>query len=926
MRQTAIGLLLVLLLLLGSADAWAQRVQHVDTVTWSGQGELDTVRLAEVSGLAPAAPISPSIVREAIYALADLPEIRQASVQVSSVTQELASVRVVIERVTHLQQLSIEGAEQLPDDRIMRAARLLPGDEVDQEVLREAVTRIRDLYAKHGFFQSVVTLLPAPGSAADLVMVNASIRENIRARVGQVIYPGYPLLDEDGTLDGVRLSQHSGEHFDAETLDADLERVEQRLIALGYLHPSVGPYRLQPVNGRVDVVVPVTVRERVMVNVAGNRRVKTKKIIEILDFSAQRTLDELVLGSAQRRLLRHLIASGYRLATVELSATYDADVATHQVQAMVHEGPLFRTVEVSFEGNRSLDDKALQSLISPGWRLLSEPVLEQEIIDRAATLEGAFRGIGFPDSTVTYSILPQGDKPQRSTVTYHIDEGRRWWFGDAGLSGVDGLNPALQGILREALADVPGSAYRRDRLRQIRSRLSEVLGEFGYVDAEITAETESEVYWTGEVGLGGVPFKQVRVRVTFHVVPGPEVRVGEIFLSGTFRTHPKVVRREIVLSPGELYRPSAVAETRRRLFRTASFDLVRITPKSTNSEATVRDVNVHLMEGKPGSIELGIGYGEEDGIRGLVDLSYRDLFRRGHRGSIRLRAGQLRRLASLTYTLPWVGSYRANLSTRLYYEEEDLISFDRETRAAEVGIRPPMGNDVVLTVTYRLEFNRFPRLPEDQVATLAGRRRINVGSILTSMVRDTRNDFFNPTRGTVLGASYEQGAHILGSEVQFGKATAQVAGYKSLSPNTVLAAKFQTGRVRQLFESVEVPVSERFFMGGQSTVRGYALDSVGVPGETLISGVPQGGEVMILSNLELRLWGRDGFGVVLFVDAGNVWNLGSSVGAGDFRVGAGPGLHYATPVGPLRLDLGYKLDRRQGEDPYRIHFTLGRPF
>jgi len=412
----------------------------------------------------------------------------------------------------------------------------------------------------------------------------------------------------------------------------------------------------------------------------------------------------------------------------------------------------------------------------------------------------------------------------------------------------------------------------------------------------------------------------------FRARPGPEVRVGRVTVDGTFRTRRYVVDRELTVHPGDLYTPEALSETRRRLFRAAAFDRVRVGPADPDDHDAERDVAVHLTEGKPGAVELGIGYAEKDGIRGLIDLSYRDLFRRGQRGNLRLRYGQLRRSVTVGHVLPWIGPYRVALHSRLLYEREDLISYERVTWAVESGIRRPVLDDVVLTVTYRLERNRFPRLPADRVAAVAERRRISVGSLFGSLVRDTRDDPFSPMRGTVLGATYEQGAHILASQVQFAKVTAQAAGFLPVGADAVLAGKVQAGRVRRLFESTEVPVSERFFMGGQSSVRGYALDSVGVPGETVIGGVPQGGRVMLLAQVELRLGGRSGWGAALFADAGNVWTRASSVGVNDFRAGAGPGLEYATPVGPLRLDLGYKLDRRPGESVYRIHFTLGHTF
>ncbi|MBI5136421.1 MAG: BamA/TamA family outer membrane protein [Nitrospirae bacterium] len=899
-----------------------------DAVHWEGLNGLDRERLGALSGLREGVTIDPKAVQRAIRALTDLPEVRQAAVRVEPLAPGRVAVWVSLTRAEHLARLSVEGADRLEAGKVARAARLVPGDEVDAAVLAAAAGAVRTLYEQAGFFGARVQVVSEPlpeDPSRDRVAVRITVDEGEQALIRVLGFAGHPSLNDAGLPTGVRLYSRPGRRFDADRLEQDMERAAAALEEQGYLSPRIGPFQLRPEGALVDVVVPVRVKDRVHVAVIGNRRLTTRKVLAVLDLTGQRTLDDRVLDEAARRLRATLVDRGYRGATVDITMAPAGD-NLHAVRVNVAEGPLYRAARVVFEGNVALTRKELARLVSPGWRLDDEPVEERELIDRTATIQGVYRGIGYPDADVSHDVTYDGPSPQRATVTYRIDEGRRWWFESARVEGAEGLSPGIRAALDSAAARLAGQAFRRDRLRAERTRLGDLLGEYGHVDAEVSATIRTHPGWTGRVGPGGVPLMEERVDVVFHVSPGPEVRVGRVSLAGRFRTRPEVIQRELAFHPGDLFTPSTVAETRRRLFRAAAFDLVRITADPHEPDATVRDVTVQVDEGKPGAVELGIGYGEKDAVRTLVDLSYRDMFRRGHRAGIRFRWGQLRRMVSLNYALPWVGPYRANLSSRLLYEEEDLVSFDRVTRAGEVGIRPPVGRDLTLSVVYRLEFNRFPRLPEDQVSTLAGRRRINVGSIATSLVRDTRDDPFTPTRGTVVGATYEQGARALLSEVQFGKATAHLSGYHTLGRDKVLAANFQTGRVRKLFESAEVPVSERFFLGGQSTLRGYALDSVGVPGETLISGVPQGGEVMILANLELRVGGGEGWGTVLFVDAGNVWNLGRSIGLNDFRVGAGPGLHYATPVGPVRLDLGYKIDRRPGEAVYRLHFTLGHTF
>jgi len=918
-----------------SGTAWGQSPVPPDesvraaSVDWGPEPPLPVARLEEVTGIAPGSEVSPEALAEAVRALIDLPQIRWAAVRTEPVEAEgEVAVRFRLERTQRLGRLIVTGARSMSADDVERAVRLGAGEVVDPERLAQVEERVLAEYARKGFFAARVTAasVPAdPGAPEGQVNVRIAVREGSRGTVAALRYEGLPERLPRGLL-GPRVRTHVGGGFNADTLQADMGRIERYLTGRGYLNPQVGPYEIAVDGDRVSVTLPVQARDRVEIKVRGRAGMSDKAVRRTLNLTARRSLDGAVLDEARQRLLSALREKGYRDARVTVQSTRDPDGFLYHVTVTADHGRRHRTEDVRFEGNLAISDGELGKAVGPGLRFFAEPVREGAIADRAAQVEGMYRAAGYPEVAVTYTIAPTRPGGHRDVVTYHIDEGRQWWVDRVAVEGLDDVVPeAARGARKAALA-LAGERYRRDRVRAARAEVNAALGEQGYVDAQVDTRSETREVWRGRVGPGGVPLREVMADLTFHAVPGPQVRVGEVHVEGTYRTRPYVVAREVTIAEGDLYTPGALAQTRRNLFRAAAFDRVRVGPTDPDDQGAVRDVTVHLTEGKPGAVELGVGYGEKDGVRGLIDLSYRDLFRRGHEGGVRLRYGQLRRSATLRYVLPWIGPYHVPLHTRVLYEEEDLISYDRRTWAAELGIRRPVLPHVVLTVTYRLERNRFPRLPAGGVTSLPERRRINVGSIFTSLVRDTRDDPFNPDRGTILGATYEQGARVLASQVQFAKVTVQAAQFIPVRRNVVLAARAQTGRVRRLFQSAEVPVSERFFLGGQSSVRGYALDSVGVPGETVIGGVPQGGLVMILTGLELRAGTRRGWGMVLFADAGSVWNDARNIGLEDMRVGAGPGLRFGTPVGPLRLDLGYKINRNRGEETWRLHFTLGSAF
>lgn len=899
------------------------------SVDWGPDPPVPVARLEAVTGIAPGAEVSPEVLAQAVRALIYLPQIRWAAVRTepAGAAGEVA-VRFRLEATQRLGRLIVTGARTMTGDDVERAARMNAGDEVDPQALVQLRDRILEAYARLGFFAARVKAgaVPAdPGAAPGQVNVHVAVHEGRRGKVAALEYKGLPEPLPRRLFRPI-VRTHVGGAFDAATLQADLRRIERYLSGRGYLNPQVGPYELAVAGTRVSVTIPVQATDRFVLTVKGKPGMSDGAVADVLNLTSHRTLDTPVLDEARQRLLTALQEKGYRDAGVTIESAKDPSAPLYRVTVTAFRGPRHRVAEVRFSGNFAFTGADLEDLVGPGFRLRAEPVREAQIEERAARIEGLYRAAGYPAAAVTGSITPTHAGSRQDVVTYLVEEGPRWWVDHVAVEGLDDVLPEAARDARKAAEALAGEPFRRDRLLAARSDVNAALTEHGYADADVETRTDTREVWRGKVGPGGVPLREVLADLTFQARPGGQVHVGKVHIEGTFRTRPSVVAREVTVAPGALYTPGALAQTRRNLFRVAAFDRVQVGPTDPVDHGPVRDVTVHLTEGKPGAVELGAGYAEKDGVRGLIDLSYRDLFRRGHEAGLRLRYGQLNRSATLRYVLPWVGPWHVPLHSRLLYEEEDLISYDRRTWAAEVGIRRPLMPNVTLTVTYRLERNRFPRLPADQVALLPERRRINVGSIFTSIVRDTRDDPFSPDRGTVLGATYEQGAHILASQVQFGKATFQAADFIPVGRGLVLALRGQTGRVRRLFQSSEVPVSERFFLGGQSSVRGYSLDSLGVPGETVISGVPQGGLIMILTSVELRAGSEKGWGMVLFADAGNVWNAANHIGVNDMRIGAGPGLRFGTPVGPLRLDLGYKIDRQPGEDPWRLHFTLGNSF
>jgi outer membrane protein assembly factor BamA len=213
---------------------------------------------------------------------------------------------------------------------------------------------------------------------------------------------------------------------------------------------------------------------------------------------------------------------------------------------------------------------------------------------------------------------------------------------------------------------------------------------------------------------------------------------------------------------------------------------------------------------------------------------------------------------------------------------------------------------------------KAPLTPEDD-------GRVLVSSLSPAMILDLRDDVFNPRRGALYGIVLKEAFRGVWSQAEFSKLTIQGSWFLPLD-TAVVALSARAGAAWPYGGTIEVPIHERFYAGGSTTVRGYLQDSIG-PSAKDANGslIPQGGQSMTVLNAELRLNPGEGFGVVFFTDAGNVWP-GQEINFNNLRSSFGAGIRYGTPVGPLRVDYGHKIQQLPGESPGELHFNIGNTF
>ena len=614
---------------------------------------------------------------------------------------------------------------------------------------------------------------------------------------------------------------------------------------------------------------------------------------------------------------------GYAFATVGWELLVGTD-GVPEIIYDVAEGPLVVLGNVSVQGNVALTDEELLPLfLGEGEGLFGlgdTPYVESRVAAAVASTAALYLGAGFRRAEVGPARVSFSPDRAIASVVVPVTEGLRYRVARLDISGQTAIPlPELQG----EVAEFVGKPYFPQVGFSVRERLIDRLGVNGYPDAVVTYEEQSDDT-TGDVVLN------------YDVQSGPLVAVAAVRVEGTGRTDEEFVRKRVELQPGQAWsklaeRDSYAALHRAQLFSNVHMALQPAEPAEVQAVgelpqgAEPRALVVEVTEGPQREYFIEPGYGSYEGPRLVV--GYRDRNIAGQGLTLHTEAAvsaKVRRvLAGLTD--PWLfpgPDISGDVSVFTGRREEPAFVRDEVGFALTLGHQFDARNSAFLVYSLRRTTVSDVELEDPTVAE--SEDTVDIGSLALTPVHDSRDDLFSPTRGMLARVTGEVGNSALGGELDFLRGRVETAWFWPVSQRSVLAASFRTGVIMPNADTDEIPLQERFFNGGQDTVRSFKEDELGPKDD---NGNPLGGETFSVASLEWRrrLLGKlDG---ALFVDAGNVeTDSAEYFGFHGIAYAVGIGMRYRLPVGPVRLDVGWNPWPDDDEDQYVVHLSVGMPF
>ena len=693
----------------------------------------------------------------------------------------------------------------------------------------------------------------------------------------------------------------AGDEYDPEKVRAGIRNLHRQ-----GLFQSVQIEALETPQG---LRLLIRVRENpilLQVRYVGAKKLKDKDFQEVVQLTAGSLVTRQAVERARRDILELYESKGYLLAEVkaEIQGEERADVIF-----TIQENEKVKVKKIVFEGNRFVPtDDLVDAMETKKDGLFGGGDFKKDVFEEdKARIVSKMGEQGFVDARVVETRQSFDEKKQNLTLTIVVDEGARYWVGTVALRHHDVLPDER---VRKTVTLVEGRAFNTVKFDETTQNLYALYQEEGHIYASIEPKKTSR---EGNI-----------IDLEYEIDERDPARIQRIIITGNTRTHDRVIRRELLAAPGDIFKRSKIVRSQREIFQLGFFEDIQLDSKTADRSTGDIDLILKVEERRTGQANVGAGINSQSGLTGFLQLSENNFLGRGQSVSARAEFGKFREL-ELSFTEPWFLGTPVSAGGDIFDTRRQYDEYEEKRRGGDLRVgRPfPLLDYTSTFWRYSLAEYKIDAEPgfEDEVGS---EEPSTISSISWTLSRNSVDSPFFPTQGSAHQLVNEFAGGILGGDETFYATSFTTKSYFRTVGKLVLSLSGRVGVLVGFRDPDDVPFWKRFRLGGIAAngLRGYGDYEI-VPDERLPS---TGGRSMMITKTEVRYPIGRSVQALSFLDVGNTWGSLGEMDMTNLRRGAGFGVRIDVPmIGQIGFDYGYGFDRtaREGGPAWEFHFQLG---
>jgi outer membrane protein insertion porin family len=742
-------------------------------------------------------------------------------------------------------------------------------------------------------------------AAAEKLAKEVTARVSSRQKIDQIQVEGNDRIETDAIRRVVESQE--GDVYSEAVVAADLKRI--------YNMEYFDDVSVDVQDSPQGKIVKFLVQEKPVITsieITGYRRLEKEDLMAVVGYSVYSIVNPRKIVESVENMKAAYREKGYYNAEIKY-AIEPIEGKKVAVKYDIDEGDKIYIKAIEFTGNEAFSDRRLRREMETSQKNMLSWVLGTGVLKDDALKTDIKRVNAFYLNN-GYLEAKVGDPEVKTeegglTITIPVSEGPQYRVGQLGLAG-DLVVP--EETIREELKLATGDIVNRQLVQEDVEKITALTADQGYAFAEVQPQLKQNV-------------ENNTVDITYHVAKKGLVTFERITVVGNDRTRDKVIRRELKVKEGELFSSEGLRVSNINLERLGYFAEVQIVQSQGTAEDKM-NLDVKVKEQSTGAFSVGAGYSSYNSLFGTVSIRENNLFGTGRKLSIEATVGGRSDEYILGFTEPWLFDIPLSAGFDIFNRQIDYDEYERDSIGFDVRAGYPIMDFTTLSGRYMYEYIDVQDVSSDAAKAIKDiEGESDTSSLMASIRRDSRNKYFNPTKGSDNSFSVEYAGGPLGGSNAF---TRMVASSGWLIPMPWEESAFLLkGKGGYLIQGPgDLPAYEKFYLGGINSVRGFGWSDIS-PRDPA-TGDKIGGERMAVFNVEFTFPLVKSAGVigVVFFDQGNVWTEEQGYDLGDLKRSYGGGIRYNSPLGPLRIEYGQVLDPEEGDPTGQWEFSVGTFF